>query len=93
MNYVLLPKRMPGRMLDVNVWRGEGVGMSDHCLVEARLKLVGGWISAGRMEGVRNVLKVSELNNSVKERAFQESLRGKYEVWRVRRSSGKNSEI
>ena len=34
------------------------------------------------MEGVRNVLKVSELNHSVKERAYQESLRGKYEVWR-----------
>ena len=27
-------------------------------------------------------LKVSELNNSVKERAYQESLSGKYEVWR-----------
>ena len=30
------------------------------------------------MEGVRNVLKVSEPNNSVKERARQESLRGIY---------------
>ena len=56
--------------------------MSDHFLVEARLKLVGGWRSAGRLEGVRNVLKVSELNNSVKERIHQESLRGKYEVMR-----------
>ena len=34
------------------------------------------------MEGVRNVLKVSELNHSVKEMPYQESLRGKYEVWR-----------
>ena len=42
------------------------------------------------MERVRNVLKVSELNNSVTERASQESLRGKYEVWR---GSGKSSEI
>ena len=56
--------------------------MSDHFLVEARLKLVGGWRSAERMEGVRNVLKVSQLNNRVKERAYLESLRGKYEVWR-----------
>ena len=51
------------------------MGLSDHFLVEARLKLVGGWRSAVRMEGVRNVLKVNELNNSVKERAYQESLR------------------
>ena len=33
--------------------------------MEARLELVGGWNSAGRMEVVRNVLKVSELNNRV----------------------------
>ena len=58
--------------------------MSGHFLVEARLKLLGGWTSARRMDGVRNVLKVSELNHSVKERAYQESLRGKYEVWRGR---------
>ena len=56
--------------------------MSDNFLVEAPLKLLGGWRSAGRMEGVRSVLKMSELNHSVKERAYQESLRGKYEVWR-----------
>ena len=58
--------------------------------MEAHLKLFGGWRSAGRMEGVRNVLKVSELNNSVKESAYQESLPGKYEVWR---RSGNSSEI
>ena len=34
------------------------------------------------MEGVRNVLKVSELNNNVEERAFQETLHRKYDVWR-----------
>ena len=34
------------------------------------------------MEGVRNVLKVSELNKSVKERAYRESFSGKYKVLR-----------
>ena len=72
---------MLGRLLDVKVWRAEGE-LSDHFLVEAWLKSVGGWRSAGRMEGVRNVLNVSELNHSVKERPYQESLHGKYEVWR-----------
>ena len=84
-----------GRLLEVKVWRGEGGGMPDHFLMEARLKFMGGWGSAGRMEGVRSVLKLSELNNSVKERAYQESLRVKSEVWRgreCRRSSGKSSE-
>ena len=32
-------------------------GLSDNFLVEAHLKLLGGWRSAGRMEGVRNVLR------------------------------------
>ena len=44
----------------MKVWR-EGGGLSDHFLVEAWLKLVVGWRSAGRIEGVRNVLKISEL--------------------------------
>ena len=84
--------------LDLKVWRGEGGGLSDHFLVEARLKLVGGWRSARRMEGVRNVLKVSELNHSVKERAYQESFHGNMkcgEVGRLKvwRRSGKTSEI
>ena len=76
MDYVLLPRRMFGKLLDVKVWTVER-GDCRPFLVEARLKLVGGWRSAGRMEGVRNVLKVSELNDSVKEKAYQESLRGK----------------
>ena len=82
MDYVLLPKRMLGSLLDANVRRGEGGGMSDHFLVEAQLKLVSGRRSAVRMKVVRNVLKVSELNNSIKERAYHDSLIGKYEVWR-----------
>ena len=75
----MLPRRMLGRLLHVERRRG---GLSDHFLVEAQLKFMGGWRSARRMEGVRNVLKVSELNNNVKERVYQESLHGKYEVWR-----------
>ena len=70
-------------------------GLSDHFLEEARLKLLGGWRSAGRMEGVRNVLQVSELNHSVKETAYQESNMKCAEVGRSRewRMSGKSSEI
>ena len=73
MDYVLLPRRMLGRLLDVKVWRGPFFGGS--------LAETGGWLEECWEDGcVRNVLKVSELNHSVKERAYQESLRGKYEV-------------
>ena len=70
--------------------------MSDHILVEARLELVVGWRSVVRMVGVRNALKVSELNSSVKDRAYYQSLsknmncgvEGTSRVWR---RSGKSS--
>ena len=45
----VVTKRMLGRQLDVKAWIGEGGRLSDHFLVEARLKLVGGWRSAGRI--------------------------------------------
>ena len=55
--------------------RGE---LSDRFLVEARLKLVGSWRSAGRLEDVRNVLKVSELNHSVKRKGIP----GEF-IWKI----------
>ena len=50
------------------------------------------------MEGVRNLLTVSELNNTVKERIYQESLRGnmvcgEVGMSRVWRRSMKSSNI
>ena len=42
---------MSGRKLDVNACRGENEGMSDHFLVEARLKVICGRRSAVRMKG------------------------------------------
>ena len=57
--------------------RGQGVRMTDHFPVEARLKVMR---SAGKMESVKNKLKVSVLNMSVKELEYQASLRGKWEV-------------
>ena len=65
MHYVLLPKQMRRRLLDVHVRTGEGGGMSDYFLVEARLQVVSGQRNDNRMEGVGNVFKVNELNKSV----------------------------
>ena len=40
MDYVLITKRMVGRLKDVHVFRGVAVGMSDHFLVEAEVVVV-----------------------------------------------------
>ena len=37
MDYVLITKRMVGRLKDVHVFRGVAAGMSDHFLVKAKV--------------------------------------------------------
>ena len=42
MDYVLVEKRVLGRLVDVHVAKGAGGGLSDHFLVVAKVK-EGGW--------------------------------------------------
>ena len=60
MDYVLLTKRMVGRLKDEHVFRGVAAGMSDHFLVEAKE-----W--GNRVVGCRReVVKVEELKKTEK---------------------------
>ena len=60
MDYVLITKRMVGRLKDVHVFRGVAAGMSDHFLVEAEVVVAKEW--GNRMAGCRRkVVKVEEL--------------------------------
>ena len=60
MDYVLITKRMVGRLKDVHVYRGVAAGMSDHFLVEA--KVVIAKECGNRVAGCRReVVKVEEL--------------------------------
>ena len=43
MDYVLITKRMIGRLKDVHVLKGLAAGMSDHFLVEAEVVLAKEW--------------------------------------------------
>ena len=49
-DYVLLPRRMLGRLLDLKMWRGEGGGMSDHFFGGSSTE-IGGWLEEFRMDG------------------------------------------
>ena len=49
MDYVLITKRMVGRLKDVHVFRGVAAGMSDHFLVEAEVVVTKEWGNSGRM--------------------------------------------
>ena len=43
MDYVLITKRMVGRLKDVHVFRGVAAGMSDHFLIEAKVVVAKEW--------------------------------------------------
>ena len=51
MDYVLITKRMVGRLKDVHVFRGVAAGMSDHFLVEAEVVVAKEW--GNRVVGFR----------------------------------------
>ena len=63
MDYVLITKRMVGRLKDVHVFRGVAAGMSDHFLVESEVVVAKEW--GNRVVGCRRVVvKVEELRKS-----------------------------
>ena len=80
MDYVLVSRKVVGSLLDVRVLRGEGGGMSDHYLVESRLRVSGRRWDGRRVGCVREGLKVSELRKSEKAREFQEKLTVEWNV-------------
>ena len=78
-----MQRKVSGRVLDVNVFRGESSDISDHYLVEGKLRVVGRWRKQ-RRSGGREVLKVSALNVREKEREYQERLRVSWDARKER---------
>ena len=63
MDYVLITKRMVGRLKDVHVFRGVAAGMSDHFLVEGEVVVAKEW--GNRVIGCkREIVKVEELEKN-----------------------------
>ena len=63
MDYVLITKRVVGRLKDVHVFRGVAADMSDHFLVEAKVVVAKEW--GNRVVGCwREVVKVEELKKN-----------------------------
>ena len=63
MDYVLITKRMVGRLKDVYVFRGVPAGMSDHFLIEAKVVVAKEW--GNRVVGCRReAVKVEELKKN-----------------------------
>ena len=85
MDYVLITKRIVGRLKDVHVFRGVAAGMSDHFLVEAKVVVAKEW--GNRVVGCRReVVKVEELKKTEKKREYQDKLKEAYD--RVKEGEG-----
>ena len=82
-DYVLVTKRMIGRVKDVHVFRGVAAGVSDHFLVEAKVIVAKEW---GNMIGGcrREVIRIEELKKMDKKREYQERLGVAYNMVRER---------
>ena len=78
MDYVLIERRMVGRLKDVHVYRGEAAGMSDHYLVEARVLVAKEWCSREKRSR-REVVKIEELRKTEKMREYQEKVKAAHE--------------
>ena len=72
MDYVLITKRMVGRLKDVHVFRGVAAGMSDHFLFEAEVVVAKEW--GNKVVGCRReVVKVEKLKKTEKIRSTRTS--------------------
>ena len=58
----------------MRVLRGDGGGMSDHILVEGKLRVDMKWVKTRRVGEIKKVVKVSELNTTEK---YQERITDK----------------
>ena len=80
MDYVLVSRKVLHRLLDVRVLRGVGSGMSDHFLVEGRLRVGGRMRMNRRMGESRLTLKVSEFEKRDRCVEYQARIASEWEV-------------
>ena len=84
-DYVLVDERCKRFLEDVNVYRGAARGMSDHYLVEAKVKMEG-YFRRGREDEVRKrVIKVRELEKEEVREEFKRLILNEWE--RVRNTA------
>ena len=83
MDYVLITRRMIGRLKDVHVYRGMTAGMSDHFLVEGKMVVAKVW--GKKLGGSRKeVVRVEELCKWEKELEYQERVQEMYNTVKER---------
>ena len=78
-DYVLVDEKSKSLLEDVNVYRGAAGGMSDHYLVEAKVKMKGFFIRERKEMLGGRVVKVSELEKVEVREAFKQLVMSEWE--------------
>ena len=91
LDFVVVSKGVVGKLLDINVFRGESEGISDHFLVEGKIKDVGNWRTVKR-GCIREILKVNELYDSSKESEYKNKLWNEWRQVRIKEMGGVEEE-
>ena len=79
MDYIIISKSARERLLNVHVYRGAAGGMSDHYLVEGRVRVAERWKPERRMTAVCKRIKGKELNVKEKEEEYQRRICNEWE--------------
>ena len=79
MDYVIISRNVRHRLLDVHVYRGAAVGVSDHYLVEGRLRVAERWRPGGGRGVGRMCIRVRELRKEEKKLEYQEKISLRWE--------------
>lgn len=90
MDFIIVTKRVAGRLIDVHVYRGVAGGVSDHFLVEGKLRVRWGRGGERPNRSVREVIKVEELQKREKRVEYEERIYGEWE--RVKDSQAQDVE-
>ena len=79
LDYVCVQKSMRGRLIDVNVLRGAGLGLSDHFLMEAKLRVKAGWGRHTCVSKTVEIIKVGKLEEEICAKEYRRVLKERWE--------------
>ena len=78
MDYVLVSGNGRSKLLDVNVLRGESAGMSDHYLVEGKMRVNPNWKKRQVAEGTKEMIRTGELEDVMKVGEYRGKINDKW---------------
>ena len=91
LDHVLVQNKWRAELLDVTARRGITAGMTDHCLLEVKVRMKGFWKNVKR-EGVKEVIRSSELSKLVVREEYRKLIEREWQKLRDKEVVGADVE-